>query len=229
MDSRASCEGINREGRLADRVDTAQVRPQGHRTTFRIPARSAREVAGLKFPRTFSRSITAKKPSSLVASAMTFHATRYAKEWRYLGSAKCTLIASSTATISALDKVPIWFLSRALSAAMIWSAIALLLCPPTVTTVSPGFCRPVLLVNGPTTTRARFRLAALLLTMTAGRVLRISLPTAGSNSTHHTSLRCIGHVSGKSVAPLHRFGFARLVGSHRPVAIIERRIHHMRP
>src|SRR5260364_437786 len=77
--------------------------------------------------------------------------------------------------------------------------------------------------------RARFRLAALLLTMTAGRVLRISLPTAGSNSTHHTSLRCIGHVSGKSVAPLHRFGFARLVGSHRPVAIIERRIHHMRP
>src|SRR5260363_385695 len=81
-----------------------------------------------------------------------------------------------------------------------------------------GYCRPVLLVNGTTTTRARFRLAALLLTMTAGRVLRISLPTAGSNSTHHTSLRCIGHVSGKSVAPLHRFGFARLVGSHRPVA-----------
>src|SRR5260364_1476 len=127
------------------------------------------------------------------------------------------------------DKVPIWFLSRALSAAMIWSAIALLLCAPTVTTVSPGYCRPVLLVNGTTTTRARFRLAALLLTMTAGRVLCISLPTAGSNSTHHTSLRCIGHVSGKSVAPLHRFGFARLVGSHRPVAIIERRIHHMRP
>ncbi|KAF0332766.1 RepB family plasmid replication initiator protein, partial [Gigaspora margarita] len=76
MDSRASCEGINREGRLADRVDTAQVRPQGHRTTFRIPARSAREVAGLKCARTFSRSIAAKKPSSLVASAMTFHATR---------------------------------------------------------------------------------------------------------------------------------------------------------
>src|SRR5260364_13718 len=191
MDSRASCEGINREGRLADRVDTAQVRPQGHRTTFRIPARSAREVAGLKCARTFSRSIAAN--------------------------------------ISALDKVPIWFLSRALSAAMIWLAIALLLCPPTVTTVSPGYCRPVLLVNGTTTTRARFRLAALLLTMTAGRVLRISLPTAGSNSTHHTSLRCIGHVSGKSVAPLHRFGFARLVGSHRPVAISERRIHHMRP
>src|SRR5260363_262440 len=119
MDSRASCEGINREGRLADRVDTAQVRPQGHRTTFRIPARSAREVAGLKCARTFSRSIAAKKPSSLVASAMT------------------------------------------------WSAIALLLCPPTVTTVSPGYCRPVLLVNGTTTTRARFRLAALLLTMTA--------------------------------------------------------------
>src|SRR5260363_361691 len=102
MDSRASCEGINREGRLADRVDTAQVRPQGHRTTFRIPARSAREVAGFKCARTFS---------------------------------------------------------RALSAAMIWSAIALLLCPPTVTTVSPGYCRPVLLVNGTTTTRARFRLA----------------------------------------------------------------------
>src|SRR5260364_37990 len=201
MDSRASCEGINREGRLADRVDTAQVRPRGHRTTFRIPARSAREVAGLKCARTFSRSIAAKK----------------------------TLIASSTANISALDKVPIWFLSRALSAAMIWSAIALLLCPPTVTTVSSGYCRPVLLVNGTTTTRARFRLAALLLTMTAGRVLRISLTTAGSNSTHHTSLRCIGHVSGKSVAPLHRFGFARLVGSYRPVAIIERRIHHMRP
>lgn len=59
--------------------------------------------------------------------------------------------------------------------------IALLLCPPTVTMASPGYCRPVLLVTGTTTTLARFRLAASLLTITAGRVLRISLPTAGSN------------------------------------------------
>src|SRR5260364_415939 len=99
---------------------------------------------------------------------------------------------------------------------MIWSAIALLLCPPTVTTVSPGYCRPVLLVNGTTTTRARFRLAALLLTMTAGRDLRISLPSAGSATPLHSSPVSIGYVSGKSVAPHPRLGLARVDGRHRP-------------
>ena len=36
--------------------------------------------------------------------------------------------------------------------------------------------------------RPNRRFAASLLTITAGRVLRISLPTAGSNATHHKSL-----------------------------------------
>ena len=82
-------------------------------------------------------------------------------------------MASSTACISALLTVPSWLFRRALSAAMIWSAMALLLCPSTDITASPGYRRPVLLVIGTTTTRAKFLLAASLLTITAGRVLRV--------------------------------------------------------
>ena len=119
----------------------------------------------------------------------------------YSVSARWTLIASSTASISGLESVSSRFFSRDLSAAIIWSAIALLLCPPTETMASPGYCLPMLLVIGTTTTRVKWRLAASLLTITAGRVLRTSLPSVGPNSTHHTSPRIIGHVPGKCIAP----------------------------
>lgn len=134
-------------------------------------------------------------------------------------------MASSTARMSAFDKAPIRLFKRLLSAAMIWSTIAFPCFPATVTEASPGYRRSTLLVNGMTTTRARFRFAASLLTMTAGRVLRNSLPTngSGSNSTHQTSLRFIGHVFSKSVAPFQRFRFALPVGGHRPVSVVQRK------
>lgn len=56
---------------------------------------------------------------------------------------------------------------------------------------SRGYWRRVLRVRGMTTTLARLRLAASLLTMTAGWVFRISLPTEGSNFTHQISPRFI--------------------------------------
>jgi hypothetical protein len=51
--------------------------------------------------------------------------------------------------------------------------------------------------------------AASLLTITAGRVLQISVPTEGSNSTHHTSPRFIlerevlRRFPGKLIPKLH--------------------------
>src|ERR1019366_7447115 len=79
----------------------------------------------------------------------------------------------------------------------------------------------MLLVMGTTTTRARLRFAASLLRITAGRVLRISLPTAGSNSTHHTSPRFICRIPGKRVAPLHRLGLAGLICRHGAVSAVQ--------
>src|SRR3954466_3721342 len=72
-----------------------------------------------------------------------------------------------------------------------------------------------------TTTRERLLLAASLLTMTAGRVLRISLPIEGSNSTHQTSPRFIAHISGQRIAPFGSFRLAGLIFSHGLVAVIQ--------
>ena len=64
-----------------------------------------------------------------------------------------------------------------------------------------------------------------LLTITAGRVLRISPPIEGSNETHKTSPRCGGlsgftrYVRGQIVHPLRRRALALLVGSHVPVCL----------
>src|SRR5665647_313762 len=79
----------------------------------------------------------------------------------------------------------------------------------------------MLLVRGTTTTRARLRLAASLLMITAGRVLRILLPRAGSNSTHQISPRFIADIAGKRIAPFHRFGLASLVCRHGGVSFVE--------
>jgi len=60
----------------------------------------------------------------------------------------------------------------------------------------------------PRPSRRAVPFAPSLLTMTAGRVFRISPPTAGSNLIHQTSPRFIGHVSNKILAPLQRLGLA---------------------
>ena len=64
-------------------------------------------------------------------------------------------MAASTAFRSASCKASSRDFRRDLSAAMIWSAIALRNSPPTMTCASPGYSLPVLLVTGTTTTRAR--------------------------------------------------------------------------
>jgi hypothetical protein len=62
-----------------------------------------------------------------------------------------------------------------------------------------------------------------LLTMAAGRVLRISPPSAGSSATHQTSprggrlARVVGDIADQVFRPFLRLAFARLVGRHRSV------------
>src|SRR5712691_7916850 len=74
-----------------------------------------------------------------------------------------------------------------------------------------------------------------LLTTSAGRVLRISPPIAGSNATHHTSPRrgglprVIGDVAGDALDPFRRLALALLVRRHRPVACHQIPRQHMRP
>src|SRR5215212_5871968 len=83
----------------------------------------------------------------------------------------------------------------------------------------------MLLVSGTTWTRFRARLAASLLTMIAGRVLRISPPRLGSKATHQTSPRrggsalAIRHVPDQGFGPFLGFGLAHAVGGHRLIAI----------
>src|SRR5450759_2231670 len=89
------------------------------------------------------------------------------------------------------DTLPIRFLSRCLSAVMIWSAIALPWAPLTSMRDSNTYSLLVLLVTGITCTRLMAPLDASLLTMTAGRVFLTSEPIAGSKSTHQSSPRFI--------------------------------------
>ena len=104
---------------------------------------------------------------------------------------KKRLIAISTESISLSDSTAILFFRRLLSAFIIWSVITLFLLPFTVTIASPGYNRETLPVSGTTTTRFRYLLAISLLTITAGLVFCISVPTAGSNSTHQILPRVI--------------------------------------
>ena len=64
------------------------------------------------------------------------------------------------------------------------------------------------------------------LTGQSGLVRRHDL--VGNGSTHHTSPRFIGHISGKSVAPFLRFDFARPVRGHRPIPLVECGVDDMR-
>src|SRR5881396_1155247 len=75
-----------------------------------------------------------------------------------------------------------------------------------VTVASPGYSFAVWLVTGTTTTRLRTAFAALLLTITAGRVFRISLPREGSNEAHH---------------PVSCFAFAIEILCHLPIPCSE--------
>jgi hypothetical protein len=75
----------------------------------------------------------------------------------------------------------------------------------------------------------RCRLEASRLTITAGRVLRISPPMAGSQPTHQTSPRFIGHVASQVLGPLESLCLAPAIGGHGLVGRIELRIHDMRP
>lgn len=100
--------------------------------------------------------------------------------------------------------------------------------PATVTCASPEYWQPVLPVSGTTATRARLRLAASLLIVTAGRVLRISLLTAGSNSGRQISPRFISHINGQRVTASKRLSLALLV-CHCPVAVVWRGAQHVRP
>ena len=93
---------------------------------------------------------------------------------------------------SDLESASVFDLRRILSAVISWTAIALVRFPATGTLASLGCKRSVLLVSGTTITRLKLRLTELLLATMPERVLQISLPTAGSNSTHHTSSRSVG-------------------------------------
>jgi hypothetical protein len=59
-----------------------------------------------------------------------------------------------------------------------------------------------------------------LLTISAGRVLRISPPREGSKATHHTSQRrrsprLVGDIADQVLDPLGGRAFTLLVGGHR--------------
>src|SRR5215210_1363304 len=71
---------------------------------------------------------------------------------------------------------------------------------------------------GTTWTRFRNWLDASLLTMTAGRRLRISPPSDGSKLTHQTSPRLIRHVPDGRLGPRMSFGFPLLLPGHVPVS-----------
>ncbi len=103
---------------------------------------------------------------------------------------------------------------RALEAVIIWFAIALAGRPPTVTSASLGYTFAVWLVSGTTTTQYKAIFAGLPLTTTAGRVLRISPPTDGSNETHPISPLLIGCIPDQPFTPLLSFIFMLLVTSH---------------
>src|SRR3954452_8568233 len=74
-----------------------------------------------------------------------------------------------------------------------------------------------------------------LLTITAGRVLRISPPSVASKATHHTSPRrgcstgLIGHVADQALVPLERLGLACFVRGHIGIACLEPSRRDMRP
>src|SRR5829696_1378376 len=70
---------------------------------------------------------------------------------------------------------------------------------------------------GTTWTRFRNWLDASLLTMTAGRRLRISPPSDGSKLTHQASPRLIRHVPDGRLGPCMSFGFPLLLPSHVPI------------
>src|SRR3954465_4576912 len=67
----------------------------------------------------------------------------------------------------------------------------------------------------------RCLLAVSLLTMTAGRCLRTSRPTAGSKLTHQTSPRFIGYVSHRGLGPLECLCFARFLLGHLLVSDLQ--------
>ena len=126
-------------------------------------------------------------------------------------------MASSSARVT----MPIRFFRRCLAAVIIWSTIALVGRPATFTGDSLGKIRATFDDKGTTRTRDKLRFAASLLTITAGRVLRISLPTLGSNSTHQTSPRFIGDVVREPADPLGRLGFSHFVSRHLAIAALE--------
>jgi hypothetical protein len=79
--------------------------------------------------------------------------------------------------------------------------------------------------------RFKFRLEASLLTMTAGRVFWISPPSEGSKSTHQTSARSIGLISGQisdySLGPFQGFAFPEVIRGHVPVGGFDVQRHDM--
>src|SRR5437764_15424156 len=99
--------------------------------------------------------------------------------------------------------------------------MALCFLPRTLTKASLGYRRSTLVVSGTTWTRFRCLLAASLLTMTAGRSLRTSPPTAGSKWTHQTSARFIGHVSNGGLGPVQRLPFAPFLPGHLLVSSLQ--------
>src|SRR5262245_25306898 len=88
--------------------------------------------------------------------------------------------------------------------------------------------RSTVVVSGTTCTRFRCLFDRSLLTITAGRSLRTSPPTAGSKFTHHTSPRFIGNVSYRALTPFQRFGFANLVTRHLSVGSLQVLGDHVR-
>src|SRR3989304_5898750 len=76
--------------------------------------------------------------------------------------------------------------------------------------------------------RLRYLFAASLLTMMAGRFLRISPPTEGSKLTHQTSPLFMGAVPEGCLGPFQRFLLAGLILRHLLVSRLELGSDNMR-
>ena len=127
--------------------------------------------------------------------------------------------------MSGSDNTPSLAPRRSLLTVAIWSAIAFRWSPLRTTVASHGYTRSVRLVMGTTCKRFKVRFAALLLTITAGRIFCISPPSDGSKLTHHTSPRSKlanwKRIVDQGFYPLGRFALPVPVEAHLPIGRLQ--------
>src|SRR6267142_1101461 len=131
-------------------------------------------------------------------------------------------MADSMAVRSDSESEPMTLINRSLLTVVIWSAIALLCCSPSMMKASLGYSLPFLLVSGTTCTRFKYLLEVLLLRITAGLVFLISPPIEGLKLTHQTSPRFIACVSDCGFRKLKSISLSLFILGHRTIARIER-------